>query len=205
MTSEVEIRSAQLATVDFPKRLIELVVMPYETWADNIVYHGRVISEIVSRGAFNGIEQRTSRIKVNLDHDIRQVVGRAIALHPSRTEGLVAEVKITRADEGEPILIKADEGLLDASAGFALLWDKQTGKPKPGAETWETQTRRRLNHLHLDHIALTPNPAYTDSRVLAVRKSEPVPVSAMPNRDWVRLEAWRELQTELDKRYGLSR
>ena len=38
----------------FPDRTIELIVMPYEQ--ETIVSTGRMIEEIVSRGAFDGIE-----------------------------------------------------------------------------------------------------------------------------------------------------
>lgn len=204
MAAELEFRSAEPIGVNFPKRLIELVVMPYETEAI-VEYHGRLVTEVVSRGAYDGVEKRTSRVKVNLDHDARQAVGRTIALHPSREEGLVAEIRITRAPEGEPILIKADEGLLDASAGFRLMLED--GKIKPGAEVWESRERRRLNHLYLDHIALVPDPAYTDARVLAVRHAraesheESLP---RPNLDRLEVEALRALSADIDRRYGLT-
>jgi phage head maturation protease len=211
MTGELEYRASRIAEVSFPKRLIELVVMPYETEAV-VEYHGRLIQEICSKGAYDGVERRTSQIKVNLDHDRRQVVGRTVALHPSRVEGLVAEIRVTRAPEGEPILIKADEGLLDASAGFGLMLEN--GRVKAGAEVWETRDRRRLNHLYLDHIALTPDPAYTDARVLAVR-TQPggdagtvealEAVQATPNLDRLEIERLRAVAADIDARYGLSR
>jgi phage head maturation protease len=57
-------------------------------------------------------------------------------------------------------LALAADDCLDASAGFRVL---------PGGETWEGRSRRRIVKAWLDHIALTPDPAYTDARVLAVR------------------------------------
>jgi HK97 family phage prohead protease len=202
---EIEIRSSQVAEVNYPKRTIELVVMPYETEAQ-IVERGHAFTEIVTRGAFDGVQKRTSMIKVNRGHEIDRVVGRTVALHPSRDEGLVAEVRISRTDLGEETLILADDGILDASAGFMLM--RENGKVKDQAEVWETKERRRLNHLYLDHIAMTPDPAYPDARVLAVRtgqEQEQVVVTGTPNRDLLELDRLRELYADMDRRYGLSR
>jgi HK97 family phage prohead protease len=201
--SEIEFRSVQLAEVSFPQRTVELIVMPYETEAV-VSYKGRMITEICSHGAFAGVERRSSRIKVNLDHDFHRPVGRTVALHPSRQEGLVAEIKISRIEEGERALVMADDGILDASAGFTLL--TENGRVKPNAEVWESRERRRLNHLYLDHIALTPDPAYADARVLAVRNTngEPEP-PATPNLDSLQLEEYRRVYADINRRYGLTR
>jgi HK97 family phage prohead protease len=185
--SELEMRAAQLAAVDFPKRTIELIVMPYES-ETRVGYRGRMITEIVSRGAFGNISASRRRVAVNLHHDIPDVIGKAVAFYPSRQEGLVAEVKIAASDVGERSLIHASEGLLDASAGFELK------RNETDAQVWETSTRRRLNHLWLHHIALTPDPAYEEARVLAVRNAaeplqEPHTAVATPNLDLVR--SWR--------------
>ena len=90
---ELEYRSATQIGVSFPKRSIELIVMPYET-ETAVPYEGRVVREIVSRGAFDGIERRANRVRVNRDHDVTRTIGRALAFHPSREEGLVAELRI---------------------------------------------------------------------------------------------------------------
>src|SRR5262245_27024375 len=162
---EIEYRSAAPVGVNFPKRIIELVVMPYET-ETQVRHRGRMIREIVSRGAFDGIEAKARRINVNLNHVSSEVIGKAVRFHPSRDEGLVAEVQITRAQGGDDVLTKADEGLLDASAGFGVM---------DGGESWPEKTLRRLTKLWLDHIAMTPDPAYPTANVLAVREDiEPV-------------------------------
>jgi HK97 family phage prohead protease len=191
MISDIEIRSAQTVGVNFPKRTVELVVMPYESETE-VPYRGRMIQEIVSRGAFDGISASRRRVSVNRDHVIPDVIGKAIAFHPSRAEGLVAEIRISATDDDS--LIKASEGLLDASAGFQLK------RNEPKAEVWENRNRRRLNHLWLHHIALTPDPAYEEARVLAVRTAaegpqEPRSAAATPNLDVVR--GWL-----LDERYA---
>jgi HK97 family phage prohead protease len=191
---ELEYRAARQIGVSFPARTIELVVMPYEE-ETIVAYEGRMVREIVSRGAFDGIEQRPNRIRVNRDHDVTRTVGRAVALHPSRDEGLVAEVRIAKTELGQETLELAEEGCLDASAGFL---------PMPGGEEWESRDRRRLTKLWLGHIAMTPDPAYLSANVLAVRqnrsgeRTEPS-VVATPNLDQIR--AWRleEMYARLDR------
>lgn len=185
---ELEFRSSTVSSVSFPDRTIELIVMPYEE-ATLVPWQGRLVTEIVSAGAFDGIERRANRIRVNRDHDTRRTIGRAIALHPSRDEGLVAELRIAQTELGDETLALADEEILDASAGFL---------PMPGGEKWETRDRRRLSKLWLGHIAMTPDPAYEGSRVLAVRSGGVIPAgerSPTPNLDALRAEL-------LAERYG---
>lgn len=179
---EIEFRTATPLGVSFPKREIELVVIPYETEAQ-VEHRGRQIREIVSRGAFEGLDAKRRRVTVFRDHEYRGVVGKAVAFHPSREEGLVAELQIARTPQGDETLALADEGLLDASAGF--------GVPR-GGETWPERGLRRLTRLWLDHIAMVPDPAYQGTGVLAVRSTnvaEPPGRVPAPNLDIVR--GWR--------------
>lgn len=155
---QVEIRSATTTRVG--GRSIDLVVMPYEP-AEAIVRHeGRMIRETVARGAFDGIEQRAGTVRVNRDHQRERTVGRVTRLDPRRPEGLVAELHIARTPLGEETLTLAREGCLDASAGFRVL---------PGGEQWIDRSHRRLTAVWLEHVALTPEPAYLEANVLAVR------------------------------------
>jgi len=182
--TDLEYRQATVSGVSFPQRSIELVVMPYES--ETVVEHrGRLIREIVSRGAFGNIRAERHRVNVNRDHDLKRVVGRATAFHPDAEAGLVAEVRIARTPLGDETLQLADEEILDASAGFAI---------EAGGEKWEDGGgRRRITRAWLGHIAMTPDPAYRDARVLAVRGSAEVAAvpqerPATPNLDLVR--AW---------------
>jgi HK97 family phage prohead protease len=182
-------RTATQIGVSFPDRIIELIVMPYEQ--ETLVEHkGRMVREVISRGAFDGIERRANRIRVNRDHDLKRTVGRAVAFHPARDEGLVAELKIAKTELGDETLELADEEILDASAGFL---------PMPGGEKWLTRSSVRYSKCWLGHIAMTPDPSYETARVLQVRnaderKAEPVPT---PNLDTVR--GW--LLTDRYERY----
>ena len=196
----IEIRESQLAGVSYPKRLIELIVIPYETTTE-VAHRGKVIEEVVSRGAFDGINRRPNRVKVNRDHDRSRSVGKAVAFHPSRLEGLVAELKISQTPLGDETLVLAEDGVLDASAGFGIM-------DEPGAEVWETRSRHRLNRLWLDHIGLVPDPAYDSSGVLAVRQGDvgTLPAfepSATPNLDQVKLADLRRQLDAIDARFGV--
>jgi phage head maturation protease len=176
---ELRFREAQTIGVSFPKRIIELIVTPYER--ETLVPHkGRMVTEIFSRDAYNGIERRPNRIRANRDHDTRRTVGRAIALHPSRQEGLVAELRIAQTELGDETLALADEDCLDASAGYLPI--------PPDGELWENRNRVRIRKAWLGHIALVPEPAYEESRVLAVRHAEQIERPPTPNLDQVR--AW---------------
>lgn len=157
----LEYRAATTLDVDFAERVIELIVMPYEQEA--IVEHrGRLITEICMRGAYDGVERRPNRVKGYRDHDLTRIVGHAVALHPSRENGLIGELRITRSPLGDETLQLAADGDLHASAGFAPM--------RPGGERWSTDRQtRRITKAFLGHIALVPEPAYTGAEVLSVR------------------------------------
>jgi HK97 family phage prohead protease len=174
-TGPLEYRAAKQVGVSFPKRTIELVVVPYDEHA-LVEHHGRMITESVAPGAFDGIERRPNRIRVLRDHDNSRVVGRATVLHPSRKEGLVAELRIAKTELGEETLTLADDDMLDASAAFL---------PMPGGEQWPNRSERRLTKLYLGHVAMTPDPAFAGAKVLSVRSSGE-PAGETPNADLVR-------------------
>lgn len=184
-------RSAEQIGVNHPQRIIELIVAPYEQEA--LVQHqGRMIKEIFSRGAYDGIERRANRVRVNRDHDVKRTVGRALVFHPSREEGLVAEIRIARTDLGDETLALAEEGILDASAGYL---------PMPDGEVWETRNRVRVTRAWLGHIAMTPDPAFESARVLEVRHAPErgqVERVETPNLDavraWLLEDRYRQLQ-----------
>lgn len=183
----IEVRTAGVVTgVSFPERVIDLIVVPYGQEA-TITERGRTFREVVAPGAFDGIERRANRVRVNYQHqdtELSHLLGRVTRFFPSRTEGLVARVRIRRGPVGDDALAAADDGDLFASAGFGIM---------PGGESWPERSLRRLTRLFLDHVAMTPDPAYTGARVLAVRQAteppaaspEP-PASATPNLDLVR-------------------
>jgi phage head maturation protease len=200
---EVETRSAEVADVSYPKRLVTVIAMPYEQPTD-IVYRGKPITEVVSRNAFDGIERRTKTIRVNRDHSWDKVIGKIVGLHPSRKEGLVAEVRMFTTRDGDDALTLADEGGLDASAGFGLL-RRPDGRVYDDAETWlNNRSVRRLNRIFLDHLALVPDPAYQGATVLDVRAAQQPDgaYEATPNRDRLTLADLKAQYEAMNSRWA---
>jgi HK97 family phage prohead protease len=185
----LEFRSAEQIGVSVDDRVITVVVMPAEEPA--LVPHpngDRMITEIVSHHAFAGTEERAGRVKVNRDHDITRVCGRATALDPYSELGLVGELKIAKTELGDETLQLAREEVLDCSAGFL---------PLPDGEHWEHRNRRRLDKCWLGHVSLVADPAFEGARVLSVRgdsasassaavSAAHAAVSATPNLDRLR-------------------
>jgi phage head maturation protease len=198
---ELRKASGEIVEVSFPERRIELIVMPYETETE-IVEPTRTYTEIVARGAFDGVQRRLSEIKVYSDHNVGldTTLGKTLALHPSRAEGLVADLQISKSRED--VLIKADEGLLGASAGFAVM---AASNGHPRGEEWRGPNYRRLTRLWLGHIALTPEPAY-DAPVLAVRHADPLAATPILDRylEQTTLERWQAEEAVINRRYSLD-
>ena len=118
-----------------------VVAVPYDE-ETRVPYRGRWVVETIAPGAFDGVERRANRVKVNLAHEVEAVLGRAVALRPSDPRGLVAELRISKTPKGDDVLELAADGALDASIGFA---------PMPGGEQWLDggRTRRRITRAYL--------------------------------------------------------
>ena len=146
-----------------------------------MVVHGRADRRVVRPGRVRRGGARANRVKVNRAHDLRAAdrPGRRVA-SVATTDGLVAETADRQAPRSATRPWRwPPTDCSEASIGFAVM---------PGGERWlEGRSRRRLERLFLDHIALVPEPAY-DAQVLAVRgrrlrpTSPPVPT---PNLDEV--------------------
>lgn len=183
----IEYRRVEHLEVRYPERVIQLIAAPYDVRAF-VQYKGRMVAEEFAPGAFDGIERRANRIKVNREHDVQRPIGRAVALWPTRKEGLVADLRIAHGPNGDEALDLAADGVLDASVGFA---------PFPGHEGWSAnRSSRRITKAYLHHIALVADPAYETANVLEVRhEGEPAPArTGTPNLDQVR--SW-QLQDRL--------
>ena len=206
--NEIEFRAAQVAQVSYPHRTATVIVAPYET---PTVIHtpARSFTEVVGRGAYDGVQTRAGKIKANRDHNWERLAGRVTALYPDREEGLVAEVRMSRTPLGDETLELCADEVLSVSAGFGLMREGGSEGPvKRGAETWEAnRTVRRLNELWLDHVAFVPNPAYESATVLDVRRhEEPADdglVVARPNLAQFQVHNWRAEMAAIDARYGL--
>jgi phage head maturation protease len=213
----IETRSGDgyhVSDVNFAKRVVTVIAMPYERPTE-IVERGEAFTEVVSKNAFSGSEKRGG-IRANRDHSWEKPVGKIVCLHPSRSEGLVAEVKISRTPLGDDTLELCEDDVLSASAGFGLLRsDNGRGPVYPDAEVWDDRRSvRRLNRLWLEHLAFVPNPAYPDAAVLSVRHAaerpqEPISGERMsvsaPNLVQLHVDALRAAEEEMNRRFGIVR
>jgi len=158
----IEIRSTatEVADVNLKQRIITLVTVPYDQPAE-IGYRGEVWKESFARSAFEGIEKRPQRVRVNREHLRGDTVGKAIAFYPDRPEGLVSDLRIAKTLRGDDTLALAEEDCLSASVGFGVL---------PSNQVLDRRLMtRRINKAWLDHIALVEAPAYEGANVLDVR------------------------------------
>lgn len=167
----IEFRSAEIAGVNFAQRIIELVAVPYEQEAI-VEWRNDLWHETFERGSFDGIEKRPNRVRANRDHDKTRTVGKAVAFHPSRDEGLVTELRIAKTVLGDETLALADEDVLSASVEFAARMRDQIIDKR--------NMTRRIRRAFLDMIALVPDPAYAGAQVLSVRHDASSPDAASP-------------------------
>lgn len=186
---QVEVRSAPSVEVRYAERMIDIVAVPYEE-TTKVLYRGRMIDEVVTRGAFEGVQMRARDFSVNRAHDPERPIGWVHKFKPRDDHGLIATVgPISRTRDGDDALELAAEGLLGASVGFQVR--------SPADERWSVDRHeRRINRAWLDHIALTGNPAYPGAKVLAVRHADDArptpPGSPTPNLDRILAELLAE-------------
>ena len=182
----VEVRMSQIGDVNYAQRIIEVIAAPYGEEAV-IEYRGRMLIESIERGAFDELSKlHPGAVRVNRDHDKKQTVGKVMKFHPSRTEGLVSEVRIGKTERGDETLALAEEDMLSASLGFFI---KDNGHQIRGQ-------RRFVRKAGADHLSFVEDSAYGGARVLSVREGKPVtvdmldPLPTMPLVDEV--SAWLE-------------
>lgn len=167
-TPQVETRSASVGNVDFGQRIITVIAVPYEQSAQ-VVFKKEIWSEIFTRSAFVGIETRQGRIPAvaalklpDKNHD-GQIVGRIIRADPNSTEGLIAEVKISRTPLGDDTLELSADDALSASAGYMVK------DPYRDQMLDRRSKTRRITRAFLDHLAFVGQPAFAGAKVLSVR------------------------------------
>ena len=182
----LEIRTATLEEVNYPARTIEVLAVPYDSWAP-VEVAGRMIEESFAPGSFGAVDRRNAHrpMPVNLEHSRENWVGRVEALYPDDRAGLRAELKIRRGAQFDQVLDDAADGMYAASVGF---------RSNSTEQNWDTRrTRRRIVKAFLDHIALTTTPAFAGADVLAVRSlaAPAVNLSTTPNLDRVLAERTR--------------
>lgn len=187
----IEHRESAVANVNFPERIIEVIVAPYDEEAV-VEYRGDLWKESFERGAWDALADRPEQksVKAIRDHDRTRLVGKAIRFEPSRQEGLVADVKIAKTDLGDETLALADDGIIGVSAGFAAALRDQVFD--------KTKMTRRVKKAFLDHVAFVGNPAYQGAAVVNIRsdgrEAAELPKLITPALD--ELIAWQQSRIE---------
>lgn len=185
----LELRSATVADVRFPERIITLLAVPYEQPTPDdkpVMYRGRAYREVFRRGSFDGIEKRSDKIRVNREHRKGDTVGKAVRFDPYSNEGLITELRMVASPRGEETLALAAEDMLSPSVGFGVRGSDQEFDPR--TKPFPT---RYVNRAFLDHIALVEDPAYTGAQVIDVRgDQEFVNAADLPHLTTPKLDEW---------------
>lgn len=137
--------------VDVEARTIYGLAAPYGVTARK---NGHSYS--FSKGTIR-IPADVSRVKMLMQHDRSQAVGRAIELTDT-DKGLFAKFKIARGPEGDRALRLAEDGVYDGLSvglGNDAKFDRRGGV-------------QHLSSSTLEEVSLTPTPAFDDARVSAV-------------------------------------
>lgn len=169
--SEILTRSdGVLADIDFKQRLIDVIAVPWDQVAE-VFWRGELWNEVFERGAFDGVESRAGRVRVNREHRKGDTVGKIVEFDPAHKEGLFARIKVARGPKGDEMLYLAEEDMVSASIGY------RTNKGSDVLLDKELKTRR-VRNAFLDHLGMVEDPAFKESRVLAVREDEAAGVVA---------------------------
>lgn len=137
--------------VDPESRTIAGLAVPYGVPARK---NGRIFQ--FSQGSLTW--NQVSRVKLLIQHDRSQAVGKAVELE-DRPEGLFCKFKVARGPEGDKALALAEDGVYDGlSIGLT--------------ESAQFSNNDGIFHARpgnlLAEISLTPNPAFDEARVSAV-------------------------------------
>jgi len=163
--SEILTRSdGVLAGIDFKERLIDLIAVPWGQVA-KVFWRGELWDEVIERGAFDGVESRAGRVRVNREHRKGDTVGKVVEFNPSDDRGLFARIRVVRGAKGDEILYLAEEDMVSASIGY------RANKPSDVVLNKEARTRM-VKSAFLDHVGMVEDPAFDGAQVLAVRDGE---------------------------------
>lgn len=164
-------RSASVVGVNHAQRIIEFVAAPYDEEAV-VMWRGEPWRELFCRGAWDGIEKRPNRVRVNREHDKTRTVGKIVNFWPSRAEGLVGAARISQTPLGDETLELAADQVLGPSVGYAApsRYVELNKRTRPGL--------RSVRRAFMDHLAFVPEPTWESATVLSVRSATESPSAA---------------------------
>lgn len=164
--SEILTRSdGVFSNVDTTKRLIDVIAVPWDQEA-RVFWRGDFWTEVFDRGAFDGIESRAGKVRVNREHRKGDTVGKVIEFNPADERGLFAQVKVVHGPKGDELLYLAAEDMVSASIGY---------RANKGSDVLLDNDAkvRRVRNAFLDHLGMVEDPAFSGAQVLAVREGAP--------------------------------
>jgi len=161
-TGEILNRAAVVQDVDARQRLIDVLAVPWNE-PGQVFWRGEVWTEIFHRGAFDGVQERAGRIRVNREHTKGATVGKIVALDPQAQDGLTAQVKIVKSPAGDEIMALADEDATSVSIGY------RANKPSDIHLNKRTRTRDVFSAF-LDHLSFVEDPTWDSAQVISVRE-----------------------------------
>jgi HK97 family phage prohead protease len=202
-------KAGELVDVSYPERTIELIVIPYEHEIE--VEHptkrnGGRVREMIMRGAFDGIERRANRVRANREHDTLLTFGRVSTFHTGHQQGLHGKIRVANTPLGDETLALAEDGCLDASAGF---WPKMDERGKFVGIEWDSPSRYKITKAFLNHVALVSDGAYGEKAgVLAVRAAAGPVENAVSEQvsshlNTLDVQGWREREAAINAKYGI--
>lgn len=144
--------------VDAGRRTITGTLIPWGDVGDNGFAKWRFAPDSVSWSD-------PSRVKLNLQHDNRDLIGVATRLQ-SATRGLVATFRVGRGPEGDRVLQQAEDGILDGLSAEVNFADINSWQPDPTDESV-----RLVRQANLSGAALTGTPAFDNARLTTVKAS----------------------------------
>jgi len=151
---------AESFQVDTERRTITGLVVPW----------GKVARSGFSKWRFAPDSLRwsdVSRVKLNLNHDFSQLIGRATRLQ-SGSKGLTGTYKVARGPDGDRALNLAEDKVLD---GFSIEVDFDEEKGDSWQPDPSDESVRLVRQASLRGTALTGMPAFDDARVTGVKAS----------------------------------
>lgn len=162
--TDQHVRAAAIDDVEFSKREITLIAVPYNEEAYVPDWRPQADRESFMPGSFAGIEVRTQYITLNRDHSRERAIGAARHIDTKDPKGLISTFKVSKTPLGDESLQLAADGVLRASISFS-------------AKTQDMEIDKGVMRFHrafLSHVALTPEPAYEGAGVLNVRTGQPI-------------------------------
>lgn len=170
--------AAVVDAVRYAERIVDVIAVPYGT-ATTVEHRGRWIRESIAPHAFADEAGTARKRPVYREHDYARQVGIVAGLVDG-DDALRASLRIGSGALGDETLAWADEGLLDASIGFAAA---------PTDQAWSADRKARtIMRGFIEHVALVAMPAYPGARVLAVRHRDRAASGRVPtpNLDAIR-------------------